>query len=379
MTMPDLTLERIDTLRLARSEGIGPVNFRRLLAEYGGGTRAVAELPERLRRAGRSKPAYVPTREEIEAELEATRRLGGEIVLLGDSRYPAMLSHLPDAPPMLSVLGDTRLFSRRAVGIVGARNASAAGIRMSETLSAGLAAVDIVVVSGLARGIDAAAHRAALYPGLTVAAVAGGLDQIYPPEHKNLQAEIAQKGCIVTEAPLGTVPQSRHFPRRNRLIAGLSLGCVVVEAALRSGTLITAHMTRDYGRELFAVPGSPLDPRSRGGNNLLRQGATLTESSEDILAELPETILAPAPLPWAGNSGFSEASTPWGNEVDDLPKAMREMRSLLSPTPIAVDDIVRRCQFSVSMAISALSELELGGFVSFLPGGQVVLLPEALI
>ena len=284
--MTRMTSDRIDLIRLARTDGIGPVNFRRLLARHGNARAALDALPHDVARAGR-QALHVPTIVHIEDEIAATARLGGRLIVWGDPDYPALLSDINDAPPVLSVMGNAALLSTPGIGIVGARNASAAGIRMSEALAAGLAGAGLCVVSGLARGIDAAAHRASLHAGLTVAAIAGGLDRVYPSEHAALQAEIAEKGCLVTEAPLGTTPQSRHFPRRNRLIAGITLGSVIVEAAFHSGTLITARLAQSYGREVFAVPGSPLDPRSRGSNALLRDGAILTETVNDILAHLP--------------------------------------------------------------------------------------------
>lgn len=381
--MTRMTSDRIDLIRLARTDGIGPVNFRRLLARHGNARAALDALPHDVARAGR-QALHVPTIVHIEDEIAATARLGGRLIVWGDPDYPALLSDINDAPPVLSVMGNAALLSTPGIGIVGARNASAAGIRMSEALAAGLAGAGLCVVSGLARGIDAAAHRASLHAGLTVAAIAGGLDRVYPSEHSALQAEIAEKGCLVTEAPLGTTPQSRHFPRRNRLIAGITLGSVIVEAAFHSGTLITARLAQSYGRELFAVPGSPLDPRSRGSNALLRDGAILTETVSDILAHLPGHGVSGLSRPSNGpapHAPYTVASlTPARKPPPDRPppseKALEHVRELLSPTPIPVDDIVSRCQFSVSAVVAALSELELGGFAALLPGGQVVSLPQ---
>ncbi|WP_394356009.1 DNA-processing protein DprA [Brytella acorum] len=381
--MTRMTSDRIDLIRLARTDGIGPVNFRRLLARHGNARAALDALPHDVARAGR-QALHVPTIVHIEDEIAATARLGGRLIVWGDPDYPALLSDINDAPPVLSVMGNAALLSTPGIGIVGARNASAAGIRMSEALAAGLAGAGLCVVSGLARGIDAAAHRASLHAGLTVAAIAGGLDRVYPSEHAALQAEIAEKGCLVTEAPLGTTPQSRHFPRRNRLIAGITLGSVIVEAAFHSGTLITARLAQSYGRELFAVPGSPLDPRSRGSNALLRDGAILTETVSDILAHLPGHGVSGLSRPSNGpapHAPYTVASlTPARKPPPDRPppseKALEHVRELLSPTPIPVDDIVSRCQFSVSVVVAALSELELGGFAALLPGGQVVSLPQ---
>ncbi|AFW00455.1 DNA processing chain A [Gluconobacter oxydans H24] len=374
-------------MRLARTPGVGPINFSRLLCQYGGPTAAVEALPGRMRQAGRLDLPSIPSATQMASEIEALHRMGGDVLIRGDAAYPLMLSFIKDAPPVLFVQGDPAKLSLRSVGIVGARNASAAGIRMAESLSAELADSGICVISGLARGIDSAAHEAALYPSLTTAAVAGGLDHVYPPENAKLQASIAERGCVVTEAPLGTIPQARHFPRRNRLIAGISLGCVVVEAAMHSGTLITASLALSYDREVYAVPGSPLDPRSRGGNDLLRHGATLTENVQDILSCLPSELPDPLLPPWMKNQqntalfqGFSEPCMPWGMEAsepwEDPDLVLEKVLPLLSVIPVTVDEVMRRCQFSVSAVLSVLTELELGGVVEFVPGGRVALQPN---
>ena len=379
--------ERLDAMRLARTPGVGPINFSRLLCQYGSPTAALSALPERMRQAGRLDLPFIPSANQMADEVETLWKMGGRVLIRGDANYPLMLSFIKDAPPVLFVQGDPAKLSLRSVGIVGARNASAAGIRMAESLSAELADSKICVISGLARGIDSAAHEAALYLGLTAAAVAGGLDHVYPPENAKLQASIAERGCLVTEAPLGTVPQARHFPRRNRLIAGISLGCVVVEAALHSGTLITASLAISYDREVYAVPGSPLDPRSRGGNELLRRGATLTENVQDILSCLPSELPAPLSPPWVKQphqpgilQGFSEPYTAWNvsteDHWEDPDLVLSEVLPLLSMTPVTVDEVMRRCQFSVSAVLSTLTELELGGVVEFVPGGRVALQPN---
>lgn len=372
-TTPSISTERLNLIRLARTDGIGPVNFRRLLREHGTADAALNALPERARRAGRKACVAIPTTDQISEEIHALDRLGGRMILLGDDDYPPLLARIADAPPALSILGNATLLPKRAIGIVGARNASAGGLRLAESLAGALAQKNIVIVSGLARGIDSVAHSAALHPGLTIGAAAGGLDRFYPPENEGLYHAIAERGCLITEAPLGTIPQSSHFPRRNRLIAGLSLGVILIEAALRSGTLITARLALDYGRDVFAVPGSPLDPRSRGGNDLIRQGAILTETVDDVLTQIGDTAL---PQPGVKNPllpGFAEAATIPFSAAPPPGEILSTLSELLSPVPVAVDDIVARCQFSVSTVLSALSELELGGVVTFLPGGQVVL------
>jgi DNA processing protein len=317
----------------------------------------------------------MPSPGEIDREIAALDRLGGRFLVLGTPDYPPLLAQLGDAPPLLAVLGDPAILRRRSVSIVGARNASSAGMRIAEALSAELGAAGLPVVSGLARGIDGAAHQGAMHAGPTIAAIAGGLDKPYPPEHAELQARIARTGCVVAEAPLGTAPQSRHFPRRNRIIVGLSLGCVVVEAAPKSGSLISAGLALDYGRELFAVPGSPLDPRCRGSNDLLRQRvAHLVETADDVLRELPEL---PADL---GPGGFAEAGRRWASDAperwDQLGSVRDSLLQLLSHTPTPVDDLVRRCQFSISAVLAVLTELELAGRVESHAGNRVALLAD---
>ena len=366
-------------LRLTRSEGVGPASYRRLLLRFGDAEAALDGLPSLARAGGRDTGTAIPSRQAIEDEIGAVAALGGRFVILGEAAYPPLLAQLPDAPPALAVLGDITILHRRSVAVVGSRNASSNGLRIAEALSAELGDQGLVVVSGLARGIDGAAHRGALHIGPTIACIAGGLDQPYPPEHAELQGRIAEAGAVVAEAPFGTVPQSRHFPRRNRIIAGLSLGCVVIEAAPRSGSLITADLAQTYGRELFAVPGSPLDPRCKGSNNLIRQhNAHLCENAADVVAELP------AALPRLGANGFAEdreAVSPtagWGagapESRSELERVRAELLSLLGPAPVPVDDLVRRCQFSVHAVLATLTELELGGRLESLPGNRVSLL-----
>jgi len=363
------TAEALARLRLSRTDGIGPATFRRLIARHGSAAAALAALPAHAARSGRAFTA--PPIAEIEREMIAVARLGGSFLFLDDAGYPPLLALLEDPPPVLAVLGDAAVLKRRQVGVVGARSASAAGRRIAEELAAGLCMGGVAVTSGLARGIDAAAHLGALGAhGRTVAVVAGGLDQPYPAENTALQARIAAEGgVVVSEAPLGTAPMARHFPRRNRIVAGLVLGLVVVEAAPRSGSLITARLALEAGRELFAVPGSPMDPRARGGNDLIRQGAHLTETAEDVLANLPAQplqlplfSLAPAPV----NQATSPVSAPAPLE------SQAQILELIGTVPVAVDDLVRRCQLSAPSVQAILLDLELSGLVECLPGNRVV-------
>lgn len=365
-------IARLDALRLARTENVGPVTFRRLIHRFGSATAALAALPDLARRGGRSRPLKPFPREAAERELAALARLGARLLALGAPDYPRALAALDDAPPVLSVLGDADQLSKRAVAVVGARNASTNGRRIATDLARELAASGLVVVSGLARGIDAAAHRGALDRG-TVAVVAGGVDVVYPPENEELQRDIAIHGAIVAELPPGTVPQARHFPRRNRLVSGLSLGVVVVEAAPRSGSLITARFALEQGRDVFAVPGSPLDPRCRGTNNLIREGATLTESAADVLQTLDGmvrtlgrdgadagTLAEEPPLPAIGD--------------DDTDGARATILEQLGPTPTPVDDLVRQTGIPAGLARTVLLELELAGRLERHAGDRVALI-----
>ncbi len=366
--------ERRDRVLLARSEGIGPISFRRLLLRYGSARAALKSLPDLAAKSGFTRFA-TPTPAALDREQANLHKIGARLLVWGDPEYPSALADLPDAPPVLSVAGDIALLSRRSIAIVGSRNASLNGQRMAEQLSADLAASGLVVVSGLARGIDTAAHQGAMITGKTIAVVAGGIDIAYPPENAALQTKIGAEGAVISEAPFGTDPQARHFPRRNRIIAGLALGVVVVEAAPRSGTLITAREAQEAGREVFAVPGSPLDPRARGANDLIRQGAILTETAQDVLAHLPER-----PRPGGlfqsdefRTGGLADAQDPFNVAVDEVGEAKKIIPELLGPAPTDVDDLLRRCQFSASAMMAALLELELDDQIILVAGNRVVL------
>jgi DNA processing protein len=377
------TEDAIQRLRLARTEGVGPITWRRLLARFHTAEAALAALPLLAQSGGKSSPPLTPSVADAKREFEQTAKLGGRLSFIGDPEYPPLLGDLDDAPPVIAALGDIAALSERAVALVGGRNASANGQRMAANLAEELAGANLVIVSGLARGVDAAAHEGALRAGRTVAAVAGGLDQPYPAEHADLQRRIAAGGGVLTEAPLGTIPQARHFPRRNRLIAGLALGVVVIEAAPRSGSLITARLAQEAGRELFAVPGSPLDPRARGSNDLIRQGAHLTETAADVLDNLPDhpsrSGLARAPLFARGapERGMAEPAPAWEEPPEPagrLAAARSQVVELLDGSPTPVDDLVRRCQFSPAAVMAVLLELELAGRIETLSGARVALL-----
>lgn len=353
--------EELARLRLARTDGIGPATFRRLLDRHESAEAAMAALPSPL----------IPFPEAAALrEMEALDRRGGVFLHRGLPGYPPLLARLEDAPPVIGVLGDRSVLLRRQVAVVGARAASAAGRRIAEELAAGLTTAGLVVTSGLARGIDAAAHLGALEAhGRTVAVIAGGLDEPYPPENAALQARIAAEGgAVVAEAPLGTAPLARHFPRRNRIIAGLALGVVVVEAASRSGSLHTARIAVEAGREVFAVPGSPLDPRCRGSNDLIRQGARMVETAEDIIGEVPE---APLDIPLFRPGPAREIPEAPPDPAPPPQDAPGQLLELIGTTPVAVDDLVRRCHLSAPVVRAILLDLELSGLVEQLPGDRV--------
>jgi DNA processing protein len=360
--------ETLDWLRLARTENVGPITFHQLLARFGSAKAALHALPELARRGGRQRPLKAAPEAAIQREIESIGAAGGRLIAACEPDYPPLLAAIDDAPPVITAIGHPHIVARRTVAIVGARNASANGRRFAQDLAAALGAHGFTIVSGLARGIDGAAHEGSLATG-TVAVVAGGADVVYPREHAGLHARIAATGLIVAESPLGTQPQASHFPRRNRIISGLASGTVIVEAALRSGSLITARLAAEQGRDVFAVPGSPLDPRCRGTNDLIRQGAILTESAEDVidcLARMPRHLTEP------GGEAFGPSNAA-ENRDQDIDNARKYIIELLGPTAVAVDELIRRCQFSPAVVASVLLELDLAGRLDRHPGRQVSL------
>ncbi|HUZ73196.1 MAG TPA: DNA-processing protein DprA [Stellaceae bacterium] len=362
--------ERIDWLRLIRSENVGPVTFYQLLSRFGSAEAALAALPEIARRGGRQRPLAIATKAAAERELALVAAAKAQLVAWGEPLYPPALATVDDAPPLVTVRGQTQLLGRHAVAIVGARNASANGRRFARDIALQLGENRLVVVSGLARGIDAAAHEGAL-PSGTVAVLAGGIDTVYPEENRELQEAIAERGVLVAEMPCGTVPQARHFPRRNRIISGIALGVLVVEAAVGSGSLITARLALDQGREVFAVPGSPLDPRCRGTNDLIRKGARLVESAGDVLEELAPLI--GSPLAERRRELYAGPRPAMAGEAD-IAAARDRVLALLSPSPLPVDELVRQSQFSPAVVVTVLLELELAGRIERQPGNHVALL-----
>ncbi|MFG1241690.1 DNA-processing protein DprA [Xanthobacter sp. V7C-4] len=347
------TAQRLDWLRLIRTENVGPRTFRALINQFGGAAAALEALPTLARRGGRLLPPRIPDLAEAEAEMAALARLGARLVATGEADYPVALRQLDDAPPLICVKGRGEVLQRPMVAIVGARNASAAGRSFAARLARDLAGAGWVVVSGLARGIDAAAHEASLDGG-TVGVFAGGLARPYPPENLGLIEKVAATGAIVSEMPLNWEPRARDFPRRNRLVSGMALGVVVVEAAERSGSLITARLAGEQGREVFAVPGSPLDPRAGGTNRLLKQGATLVTEAADVISVL---------TPMAGRQGPDaiEAESPIMEPAMPGEDARARIIGLLGPVPTLIDDLVRLSGCSVAEVQIVLLELDLAG------------------
>lgn len=396
---PDLDdAQKLDWLRLIRSENIGPRTFSTLLARYGSAGAALEALPQLLRKAS-SRNIKICSRADAQAEWDRARKRNIRFVALCEPAYPEALRSIDAAPPLLAVAGKVEVLARPTIGIVGSRNASASGLVFTERLARGLARAGYVVASGLARGIDVKAHMASLEWG-TVAVLAGGHDHIYPSEHEGLARRICESGALISEMPLGWEPRAREFPRRNRIVAGLSLGVVVVEASRRSGSLITARFANEQGREVFAVPGSPLDARAEGTNDLLRQGATMCTSAEDLisalaplraagtsldmLGEAPRSSPDAEPLweeldffsdhhdspPLVAPSSFAEDARPSGPPGRE---AARRIAALLGPAPLPVDDLIRACGLAPQVVQALLMELELEGEVQRHDGNRVAL------
>ena len=348
--------QRLAWLRLIRSENVGPATFRALVNEFGGAEAAIEALPVLSRRGG-AQNIRLYNEDEAEAELAAAEALGAQLVAMGEPGYPPALAAVDAPPPLLYVKGDLALAERPIVALVGARNGSAVGQKFTRSLATDLGLEGFVIASGLARGIDTAAHLAALERG-TIAVLAGGIDNVYPPENEDLQRAIAERGLLLTERAPGFSPRGKDFPRRNRLISGISLGVVVVEAAERSGSLITARFAGEQGREVFAVPGSPLDPRAAGTNNLLKQGAGLVTSASDIVEALaPMLGRPPAPK--------TELASSDGHPPPPLPEIGESEREqiigALGPSPVDIDEVIRATGLEARKVHIVLLELDLAG------------------
>jgi DNA processing protein len=348
--------QRIDWLRLIRSDNVGPRTFRSLVNHFGSARAALERLPELARRGGASRHQRICSEAAARAELEASGQFGVSLIAPGEEGYPPRLAVLDDAPPLLGIRGALEILMRPMIAIVGSRKASGAGLKFAGSLARDLSDAGFVIASGLARGIDQSAHRASVGGG-TVAMLAGGHDKVYPPEHEDLLAAIIVSGGAISEMPLGHAPRARDFPRRNRLISGAALGVVVVEAALRSGSLITARIAAEQGREVFAVPGSPLDPRAAGTNDLIKQASDVIQAVEPIIGR-PVGLREPDEEPLASEPDASDRARIVG---------------LLGPTPILLDDLIRMGNASPAIVRTVLLELELAGRLERHGGGLVSL------
>lgn len=368
---------RIACLRLIRSDNVGPVTFRELINHYGGAEAALEALPELVRKGGGRRAIRICTRAAALAELSAAEKAGARPVFTIEPGYPSALAQIDVPPPLLYVKGDASLLTRPALAIVGSRQASAAGVKLTRQFARRLGEAGLVVVSGLARGIDASAHEASLATG-TVAVLAGGIDVVYPPEHTELAASIAARGCLLAEMPPGFVPRGREFPRRNRIISGISAGVLVVEAARRSGTLVTARYAGEQGREVFAIPGHPLDPRAEGTNQLIKTGATLVTTPDDILEALMPSLgnrmaafrEAPSPMP----APAAPPAPPPLLGADDRSRLL----AALGPAPVDIDALVRATALPIRAVQVLLMELDLAGRIVRHGSQLVSLLPDEL-
>lgn len=361
--------ERVDWVRLSRTPRIGPVTFAQLLARFGSAGQALDALPELSKKAGRKRPLVAPSRTLVEEEIAVTERYGARVLASCEPDYPALLKQVNPPPPVLTVLGRTDLFEQPAIAVVGARNASAAGRKIARDMASELGKAGYTIVSGLARGVDGEAHAASIQTG-TIAVLGGGVDHIYPPQHDRLYAALASDGAIISESPFGHRATAKDFPRRNRLITGLALGTIVVEAAERSGSLISARTANEQGREVMAVPGSPLDPRAAGTNRLIQQGAALVQTGSDVLEiinRLGRMQLNMPPMP-----DFEAAFD------DTVPsEQIDRVRDALSYSPTPLDEIARAAEIGAARCAAILMELELLGDAVTLAGGLAVLsLPD---
>jgi DNA processing protein len=360
--------ERIDWLRLIRTENVGPITFYKLLERFGNVESAIRNAPDLAKRAGGKKQLAIASRESAEKEIAALEKIGGFMQARDEPDYPCYLRAIEDAPPIISIKGQrSALNGKRMIAMVGSRNASLNGRQFAERIARDCGQADMMVVSGLARGIDTAAHQGALKTG-TIAVVAGGIDVIYPEENDKLYHAICEKGAIIAESQFGVPPTNRHFPKRNRIISGVSEGVLIIEAVEQSGSLITARMALEQGREVMAVPGSPLDPRSKGNNNLLRQGAVLVENVQDILNGLsrhPHQNMAEPTEKFASrNESLSD---------DDIAFARQKILETLGPVAVRIDELIRDLNLPPALVLAALFELELAGLAARAPGQYIAL------
>ena len=363
--------EKTAWLRLIRSERVGPITFYKLLEQFGTAEAALTALPD-LAKSSRAKRFRLCSKIDAEAELEKIEVAGAILIARSEGDYPRLLARIEDAPPLLIARGHTHLLRKKAIGIVGTRNASINGNRIAESFAARFGEAGFLVPSGMAKGIDTSAHEGALETG-TAAVVAGGVDVVYPKENQVLYERILETGVVISEMPVGTVPQARHFPRRNRIISGAARGVIVIEAAKRSGSLITARMALEQNREVFAVPGSPLDPRARGTNELIRQGAHLAETAEEVIQILNEQFMSPLSEPEAFEIKRENKPQPSKVEIDS---ARSDIQKILNTSPVSVDEIIRRCHMSPAVVSTILLEIELSGGLERHPGNHVSIISE---
>ena len=377
MPSPLSQTQLVDWLRLIRSENVGPATFRKLLNKFGSASAALDALPYLSSRGGKSSTLKAPSKSEIEDEIGALYKFGAKIITVADTEFPELLKHISSSPPILTILGNENAFSEKSIAIVGARNASSAGMRLTKIISSDLSDAGYKIISGLARGIDTSAHKASLEGG-TIAVLAGGIDNIYPSENINLAKEIiGNGGALISEMPLGTTPRAQDFPRRNRIVSGISKGVIVIEAAKRSGSLITARLALEQNREVFAAPSSPLDPRSAGPNSLIQQGASLITNAQDVLDGLAHSSNH-------NNMLFEEAeildysdlenSNDFANDNPDSSER-EKLLSALSVTPISVDEIIQQTKIPTLLIQTMLLELDIAGRIEW-ASGQLVYLKE---
>ncbi|WP_295808564.1 DNA-processing protein DprA [uncultured Nitratireductor sp.] len=364
--------QRLAWLQLLRSENVGPATFRHLVNHYGSAEAALQMVPELAERGGARRRIVIASPLDAEREMETARRLGARFVAVGEPDYPPLMRRMDQPPPLLAMKGDLSVARKPTIALVGARNASLTGMKMGRQLAAALGNAGFSVASGLARGIDAAAHQGSLDTG-TIAALAGGLDKPYPPENIALLEQIVERGAVISEMPFGWTPRARDFPRRNRLVAGIAFGLVVVEAAKRSGSLISARLAGEMGRLVFAVPGSPYDPRAGGTNALLKDGAILVTEADDIISQIAPLLDNPLQKPESFEEppSFSDAQPPSDSDRDRIVQA-------LGPSPVLIDDIIRHTGLHPSQVLTVLLELDLAGRLERHSGSAVSLLPVDL-
>jgi DNA processing protein len=360
--------ERLNWLRLIRTDNVGPITFNRLLERYGTAEKALAALPELAKRGGKMEGLKAFPQAEAEKEMEGVAKLGARLIAKCEPDYPPHLAAVEDAPPVITVMGHAHLLKKPSLGVVGARNASLTGRKIAEDFSFKVGQAGYVIVSGLARGIDSAAHKASIATG-TVAVVAGGVDVIYPIDNEALYRQIAEQGAVVAESPLSTEPIARHFPRRNRIISGLSLGTLVVEAAAQSGSLITARMALEQNREVFAVPGSPLDPRAEGTNALLRDGAHMATTANDIIS-----VLKSLRVEAFRDKERGYTPPPLAESAEPSQQLRNRILESLSPTPVEMDELVRSLEAPIGEVLTIILELELAGRIERQAGNRVNLI-----